>query len=412
MSGVNWKKFLYLLLPCLFCSLHLHAEDNLPLDDQQLEAFKAWLATKRTVTVRERGGNLSLSGDVRAEYIAANERRNGCKNIGANSLHPLIANDQFDIEFNLLLDYRTDMTWASVKVEFDNNMGLVGGTQNRLSLERAFMGFRVFNADTFTVDVEFGRRKLNYTFDSRVEFGSYMDGILIKYNQSSDRFGDLYIYGGPFVVNETKDQFAYVAEIGILNIYNTGLYAKYSIIDWDTRHFKTRIEKFRFTYVVSQFILGYTTIPAFIRQLTTLYSAFLINTAARHYKILNNRLGNFGMYIGVTIGQLRRKGDWTFDTNFQMVQPNTIPDFDFTGIGKGNSENIGLFTFNLDGSGGFTTRRTAVGRANYIGWQVEFLYLVTDNFTISQSFKMSRSLNYLPTRYTYKQYRLELVYAW
>ena len=91
-----WKKFtpLFLILPMV-----IFAQDNLPLEEEEIEAFKGWIATKRMVTVRERGGNLSISGEARVEYIAANERRNGLKNIGANSRNPTIANDQFDIEF-------------------------------------------------------------------------------------------------------------------------------------------------------------------------------------------------------------------------------------------------------------------------------------------------------------------------
>ena len=127
-------------------------------------------------------------------------------------------------------------------------MGLVGGTQNGLSLERAFMGFRMFEGETFNIDAELGRRSLSYTFDSRIQFSSFMDGILMKYNQTSERFGDLYLYGGPFVVNETKDHFAFVIELGILNLYNTGLYAKYSMIDWNTKHFDDIIRRRRFQF--------------------------------------------------------------------------------------------------------------------------------------------------------------------
>jgi len=412
MGSLNSKKYIFYLFLFIFSSTPVFGIDNVSLDESQIEAFKAWLATKRTVTVKERGGALSLSGDVRVEYITANEKKNGFKNIGSNSLHPRIANDQFDIEFNMLLDYRTDQTWSTVKVEFDNNMGLIGGTQNRLSLERAFMGFRVFTRDNYTLDFEFGRRKLNYTFDSRIEFGSFMDGVLFKYNQSADELGDLYIYGGPFVVNETQDQFALVAELGILNIYNSGVYFKYSIIDWDTKDFKKFIDIVRFQYINSQFILGYRFLPKYINRVTTLYSAFLINSAAKRYAILNYHLANLAGYVGFNIGELRKRGDWSFDTNVQYVEPQAIPEFDFAGIGHGNSDNIGLFTLNLDGTGGLTTRETAGGKANYVGWRAEFLYLVTDNFTLSQSFKIARSLHFLPTRYSYKQYRLELIYAW
>ena len=238
---MKWfERSLFLMLIPIFTLLGEEDDDN---DSNQMDALRDWITTKRQVTVSERGGSLSISGDMRVEFITINEQVNGVKNVGSNSNNPLIPADQFDVEFNLMLDYRTDYGWASIKLEFDNNMGLVGGTFNKLTLERSFMGFRIFEGDQFTIDLEIGRRRLSYTFDSRLEFGSYMDGLLVKYNQSSDKIGDFYIYGGPFVVNETKDQFAYVVETGLFNIANTGLYGKYSLIRLSTNEHPYRCSR-------------------------------------------------------------------------------------------------------------------------------------------------------------------------
>ncbi len=357
------------------------------------EALRAWIATKRQVTVKERGGSLSLSGDLRAEYTAANEHENGFKSIGSNSLHPLIGSDQFRITFNSLLDYRSEATWASIRLKFNNIMGVTTGTTNRLNLDRAFMGFRIVDAERFSIDLEPGRRKLNYAFDSRIEFAAFMDGLLIKYDQSSDRIGDFYIHGGPFVVNEVKDLFAYVFEAGVLNIYNTGVYAKYSFIDWATKHFSDPIENQRFRYLNSQFILGYRFNIPKIDKVAVLYNGFLINSAAEtHNPIVNYRKANLACYSGFTIGEARRKGDWAIDTNIQYIQPQSIPDFDFNGIG------VGLF-----GDAYYP---------NYLGGIFEFLYLITDNLTIAQSLKYSHSLDYLTTSFSSTKYRLEFIYAW
>ncbi len=365
-------------------------------DDEgyQFEALKAWIATKRQVTIKERGGSLSLSGDVRAEYLTSNEQKNGFKNIGSNSLHPLIASDQFKIAFAMLLDYRADATWASIKLKFSNNMGVISGTNNKINLDRAFIGFRIVDAERFTIDMEPGRRKLNYTFDSRIEFNAIMDGLLLKYDQSSDRLGDFYIHAAGFVVNDVKNLFAYVMETGVLNVYNTGVYVKYAIIDWYTKHFSDPIENARFEYLVSQFMLGYRFVPSIVNKVSILYSAFLINSAAPKRSILGEDRANLAAFIGFTMGEARKKGDWAFDTNIQYIQPQAVPDYDYGGIGSGNAD-LPMYE-----------------KTNSIGGLFEFLYLITDNLTISQSFKCSKSLDYLPNRYTYKQYRLEFIYAW
>lgn len=403
--------FLFLLFIGSFSFLFA-ADDNINDDESHIDALREWIATKRQVTVKETGGSLSLSGEVHVGFLSANEQKNGYKNIGANSLHPDIAADQFNVEFDLLFDYRADYTWASIKMKFENDMGLIGGTFDNISMDRAFLGFRILDGEKFTIDFELGRRKLSYTFDSRLEFKSYFDGLMIKFSRSSDIKGDFYINFGPFVVNETRDQFAYVAELGLLNIYNTGVYFKYSIIDWNTKHYSDPAIAKRFQFITSQFLLGYKFVSPVIGKVATLYGAYLINTAAKRNAILNYHRDNMAGYLGFYIGEIRKRGDWSFDTNFQYVLPQAIAEFDFSGIGNGNHDNAGLYTINTNGSGGATTRSNAAGKENYWGWQFEFLYLISQNLTVSQSFKLSRPLDCLPTKYKYKQYRLEFIYTW
>ena len=122
----------------VFASFLITSYINAVNDDQNLDALKEWIATKRAVTVEERGGSLSVSGQVHVEYITVSESMNGTKNIGPGSLHPLIPENQFDVEFNFMLDYRNDLTWATTKLTFDNDAGIVTGTLGSTVLERAF----------------------------------------------------------------------------------------------------------------------------------------------------------------------------------------------------------------------------------------------------------------------------------
>lgn len=405
------RKVSYLILAFLAFS-NAYAVEGEGQGFFEMEALKEWIATKRQVTVQERGGNLSLSGDVRFKYRTINEHKNGFRNVGSNSGNPNIPDNQWDIDFNFLLDYRTDITWSTIKVEFANDMGTVSGSTGGLSLERAFLGFRFLNYDNFTADIEAGRRRLNYTFDSKVEFGSLMDGLLLKYDQSSDLVGDFYTYLGGFIVNERINQFATVLEAGIFNFFDTGLYGKYSIIDWFTKSFLSHTEYETYRFIPNQFILGWTFVPPRIDKVTTFYTAFLVNPVAKKIPQLDGCRGRIGAYLGFSMGEIRKTGDWSFDINMQYMQPQVVPDFDFSGIGNGNAGKVGLYSTNMNGSGAPTTRANAAGKSNYFGWRVQFLYVAADALTVSQTFEMSWSLGFLPTHFSLKKYRFELVYAW
>ena len=115
-----------------------------------------------------------------------------------------------------MFDYRTDRTWASVKLEFDNDAGLFGGTFNKLKLERAFIGFRVFEKETFTTDVLIGRNRMGSFFDSKVEFGTFFDGILVRYDQTLETIGDIYVHAGVFVIDGRRNHYGYVGELGLI----------------------------------------------------------------------------------------------------------------------------------------------------------------------------------------------------
>jgi hypothetical protein len=170
------------------------------LDENDIRALKEWIDTKRQISLKEVGGDLSLSGEVRTEFQATREKKNGKSLRGSGSTQ--LPKQAFDIEFNLMLDYRTDRTWASIKLEFDDDAGIFNGTLNKIALERAYWGVRPIEEDTYTLDIEIGRRSLSTVFDSRVQFASFFDGILFRYDRAFEKVGDFYLHIGPFVINE------------------------------------------------------------------------------------------------------------------------------------------------------------------------------------------------------------------
>ncbi|MCH9611848.1 MAG: hypothetical protein S4CHLAM102_03220 [Chlamydiia bacterium] len=384
--------------------------DSLETDIKDL---KSYIKARRQITIREKGGNLSISGDARTKFSAASEKLDGVKQRGPGGQYPNQPTNLFNVTFNLFFNYLSERTWMNIRMTFNNIAGTINGTANAIKLDRAFIGARVLVGDTYTGDFEFGRRKLDYTFDSRIQFAARMDGILIKYSQAAEGWGDFYLNGGPFLIEDSSSRFAYVFEAGVLNIARTGLFAKYSFIDWDTRDFSDPALAAKYAFINNQITLGYSFMSPWIKKRVVFYSAGLINAAAKGIPQTHNRKENYAWYAGFTLGDLRKRNDWTVNANIQWVLPQAVPQFDVNGIGTGNAGNSGFYTNNANGTGGITTAATANGNTNYWGWTAEFLYLFTDNMTVSQSWEQSTRLRSdIGQPFFYKKYKLEIVYAY
>ncbi|MBI3237076.1 MAG: hypothetical protein HYZ48_05205, partial [Chlamydiales bacterium] len=248
-------------------------------------------------------------------------------------------------------------------------------------------------ADTFTMDVEAGRRRLSTIVDSKLEFNSFFDGVWLKYDQSFDAIGDYYLHAGAFIINENKDQYGYLGETGIFNVAGTGLYMKYSLIDWDTKHFRKKVDQERFDFLISQFILGYRFIPKHFGRAVQVYTAALYNHAAHRLEITGYTKQNWGGYLGFSIGELKKKGDWALDMNYQILEAQCVPDFDVQGVGMGNAGDVGFYTVDTSGKGIASTRKTAAGNVNYRGFQVTLDWLLTDQLDFQQSWQQSITLD-------------------
>ena len=388
-------------------------DEKVDQNNDDMDALRRWLRDKRLVTVKEIGGDLSLSGEVRTEFQDTNERRNGVRQRGQDSAtgKPQYA---WDIEVNLMVDYRTDRTWAAIKLEFDNDMGLRSGVMNNIKLEKGYLGGRIIALDTFTVDAELGRRFLFNVFDSKVEFGPLYDGVLFRFSKAFPSVGDYYFNAGALLVDDKVNHYAYVAEMGGLRIANVGLNMKYSIIDW-YKPYANELNNLRFKFLISQFLTSYQMYPDWLgKRLIKFYAAGLTNHLAGGVVQTHGERQNWAWYTGVSIGLVKKKGDWAIDTNYQWVQAQAVPDFDRAGIGRGNAENVGFYTNDINGNpaSGATTAATAVGSGNYHGFEIEALYAFTDNLTVLQNFKCSWTLDKnIGPDLTYKQYELEFIYA-
>ncbi|HEY4255273.1 MAG TPA: hypothetical protein VGM34_02875 [Chlamydiales bacterium] len=386
-------------------------------EESDMEALRRWLQDKRFVSLKEIGGDLSISGEVRTEAQFFNEKSKAqgsseyIKQRGENSAtgKPSLA---WDVEFNLMMDYRTDRTWAAVKVEFDNDMGIRSGTVSKVRLEKAYLGGRLLPGDTFTWDAEIGRRNLFNVFDSRIEFSALFDGVLTRFGKAFDQIGDFYANIGAFLVNDNWNHYGEVMEIGALRVANVGLNLKYSIINWYKPLPQSEVPQ-RWRFLVNQFLASYQFYPEWIgKRLIKFYGAGLINVLAQDVVQTGMTKQNVGWYTGVSIGLVKKAGDFAIDANYQWVQGQAVPDVDAAGIGRGNAAGVGFYTTNINGSGAPTTQETAQGNGNFKGFEVDVLYALTNNITIEQNFKFSVPLNKtIGPDFRYKQWELEFIYA-
>ncbi|HSX37530.1 MAG TPA: hypothetical protein VLE95_01730 [Chlamydiales bacterium] len=443
-----FRNFLLFLYLGVFSFGHLFAQsadvqfdDKMDPDSKDMDALRRWLRDKRFVSMKEIGGDLALSGEVRTEFQATNERSNGIQqrnNASFSRPKPMYA---WDIEVNLMLDYRTERTWAAVKIEFDNDMGIRSGTANKIRLEKAYLGGRILPGDTIIIDAEIGRRNLFNVFDSKVQFSSLFDGALFRFNKAFDAIGDYYFNTGPFLVDDITNHYGFVGEMGALGIANTGMNLKYSLINWyrpggeneeGNTAFETALANQRYRFLVSQLLAYYQFYPQWIgKKLIKIYTAGLMNHLALGSKIIDvhpvgqqsiaipteiiptgGERANIAWYAGVSIGIVKKQGDWALDANYQWVQAQAYPDFDNLGIGRGNAASVGLYTLNADGSGAATTRTNAGGNTNFKGFELEALYAITNNLVVQQNFKYSNTLNKnIGPNEKFRQYEIEFIYA-
>lgn len=397
------------------------ADNSSEVEQQDMKALREWIKLRRQVTLKKSGGNLSISGDVRTKFQVTSEEKDGVKQ--RVSVGTPAGLNNWDVEANLMLDYRTDRTWAAIKLEFDNKAGTSDGTVDSLNLERALLGGHIIDNGNRKLTVEVGRRDLGDVFSSKIQFGSFMDGILLRYQDQIGKVGNFYLQGAPFIVNARRNHYAYVAELGLSKIGNTGLYTKLSLIDWDTKKWgnkktEDRLKDLAYQFRNLQFTLGYQTeLPWFSEKRMNFYGAFLCNTAARKHVETGNQKQPFAWYAGCSFGKIEKKGDWALGLNYQWVQNQAVPDFDGSGIGRGNAQNVRLYSTKSPQGRVVPVRPLqGVGKGNFKGVSINLAYSLTDNISIFQNYRQSDNCSDLTykefsaPKFDYKQYKLEVIY--
>lgn len=445
--------------------LYADEQDNSAFDEElnerDFDALRDYLRAKRTVDIEESTSTLTISGDVRTEWRHLNEsckcRNETCEN-GENDAcnctketcrkqrlrghgvvidgRPVSRND-FDIEFSLRFDYICKKTWASAWVKYDNSAGVDdnghscgkkgkatdkscikqanqcfgdpegyhgSGQCNDLCLKKAYFGYELFSCDNSRFFFELGRRgNLYNVFDSNIQFLSRFDGLLLKYESSWECVADWYIQAAGFLVDERVNHFAWAAEIGFLNIADSGFDFKYSIIDWEKHGINRCLVRnpVGFRFINSQFTAAYNLNPEWLGKPTKIYGAFLVNHAAEKIQAgCHKKLKNLGWYAGVLFGKVRKEGDWAIEIQYQVVQAQAMPDNDMGGIGRGNVLKESFTT---------CSRR---GQTNFKGWRFQGLYAFTDNLTLDTQIDWSKAEDdSIGGEHNHSKMELEAIYA-
>lgn len=417
--------------------------DN-PVGEKDLSALRDYLNEKRLVTVNEKGGDLNISGDVRTRWNIREQKFMGKVVAGSggpattapppDNKGPKYAGNFFTEEVNLMLDYRAERVWSSVKIRFKNDMGIVDGTNNRVDTKRAYIGYKLWQEGPSYVDLRMGRMQMSDIFDSQIQFDSVYDGILAGYRTRFEEVGLFYTQGGVCVLDGLYGNYTWAGEIGLSQIADTGFYAKYSLIKWSVRGVARYTREAQegnagvvaysgpppsppvknnagLRFINSQVTLGYVFDPKTFHIPLQTYGAFLLNTDAIGIKQTNYKKANTGWYVGATVGKLEQVGDWTIDGQYQYVEAQAIPNFDVSGIGRGP------YAFNINSAtkpGAFV-----LGGCNYKGFQFTGYVNLTNNLTAKVMWQQSVAVDksgrpdgLLNGSNNYRQAELGLIYSW
>lgn len=367
----------------LFCTTLAQIEAS--PSESSPTSFERWLSTHNPVVIKRKRGQLSLSGDVRTEIQGAIPTKK--QNDKVDILWGI------DIEANLLINYRTDCSWSSIKLRFDSDAGifLPSNSQLRVQLDRAYWGLRVAEQTHQTLDLECGRRGLSSLFDSKVQFGTVADGVSIRHNYFSTHW-DVQNTAAFFVVQDQTLSLSFAAETAWLNLGGTSFYSKWSCIAWNLPPlYPTSALKKKQDFFIVQTTGGYQFRSICLEKPTHFYAGYACNLLQREPRNLFPH--PYAAYIGVSIGSLFNKGDWALDFNLQKSTQNAIPLIDLTGL------TIYTPQANLD---------------SFSGFALFFSYMLTSQLNVQQVFSYVKGTSFSKDtpKLSQWQYELEFIYSW
>lgn len=361
-------------------------------------------------TLKQFGGSLKIEGDIRLKYKYERARNGSEYFVGPGTA---LDDQAIKDEANLYLYYSAPRTIAQLRLKFDNSMGIIGGTTNKLSVPQAFWGYEILKIPDLSVKFGLGRRSLGEMLDSDVAYGARMDGGYLRLSTYTWKFSDLSLDFITSLVDINTMQFAYFGQFSMENIMSSGLYFRYSIADWFKSGF-TRItngdgdptsvggisslrDNPQNAYITSQFLMGYSMAPWKINIPVRIYGAFLINHKASKQVFLNNKRENTAWYVGTRIGSGKKPKSFSIEFSYQFVRAQAIQQLDVSGISNGNKRNnsfYGPLYNDITGTEIDTiTASNANGNTNYKGIQFGVLFRFTKEMSAKIVYTTSKRAN-------------------
>lgn len=394
------------------------------VNQKDLWAIRDWLKQKR-LALNSKGGDLAIAGDIRAEYRNVHEALGSLNLTGGVDSPSGWSNNLYYIDFRLYLDYKADKTWASVKLDFDQSGGSFNGEANNIALNRANMGYHLFDDGMMRLDLLIGRQRAFDIYDSEIQFNSTLDGFTTTFGAALIGLGDFSLRGGGYIVDAGNNHPVWILQSALYDILDTGLYFEYAFADWHKGTSEVIVNtangesinsnRAKFDYFTNQFILGYH-FPELLKMNTRLFGGLVWNAMANSNVVtvlssgkIHNNPKNIGGWVALQIGSVERAGDWAFQAQWQIVEPLALPDFDVSGIGTGNSTSSSLFGFNTFSS---AVNFPGNGNVNYNGWEIDLLYSITNELVIEARFQRAQEAVKnigLPLNYT--NFMLSFIYG-
>lgn len=417
-----------------FLISQIHSAETPTLRQRDFEAVQEFINSKRTLAYDEKPPCLTLSGNVKFNIITRTERQDGMKLRGIRKADgTFVPFNDFDVEMNLKVKYKTDRTWAQGRLQLYNPAGIRfiektclqdpeamqgSGACNEICLREAFFGMNVVkDYCQYYFDVVIGRKRIFQEFDSRIEFNQRLDGIVFEIGKKLKPDWKIYDKTAFFVVDSRSNNYAYVTELGTYDFFETKYDIKFSFIDWKTFAATNRCgvrHPLGSNFQIFHTFIAYNINPKLLWDIRgKIYYNFMVNFAAKQIKdiltpaglrrfpdVTNDTKQNIGWCVGFIMGdqEMNKVGDFAIDVNYQYVQAQAVSDFDARGIGRGNI-NREVFTAN------------GRGKTNYKGYIMEAVWAISKCISLDLAYEATRQIDRrIGGLHRYTRLELDIIY--
>lgn len=351
-----------------------------------------------------------------------------------NAETSMVSDDPTNIDVRsggvLGVNYKRSNVWAVSNIRFVNNMGISAKNTLELDVPVFFAGFRAFQDDATSVDVNLGKSRMGMILDSPVQYSnrSVFDGVSVKVNSTIDDMDTSFVVG-TFLIDNNPEKRSAGALMGyaVDNIANTGAFARLSAIAWSNpfaarRSLDSMDGDERVCYVAENVLkndfapveldLGYKFIASglpleakismiynymakTVKEISDAFGVIKINGKESELKSKNNKAMALSFALGDT-SELKT-GNFSLALVFRYVESLAVPMFDLqvaSPDGKNSSfivkKGLKEFVENGADSNDFVKDvKEMKGPGNFISGTMSGAYVVAPNVLLEAGFTLS-----------------------